>query len=328
MFQHRPDSRWFPRRAVTRLLLLAAFCALGAQPAVAQNAAGDKVPDAVAASPEHYSVKADNGRARLLEVRLPKGAKVPLHVHPERLIYVIQGGSLRTTDTAGQTSDITLTAGQALALRGETHTLENTGRKELVLLEIELGDTAALVPTLTTFERAELVAMLERSRDQLAEVIGRAQGERFTTRPAEGRWSVAEVVEHLATAEGMIFGLATAALATPEEPNWRNLHLATPVGGLMDRLIDRSQRFNAPEPLQPHGGKSRDELVAAFFGARAQTLDFVRATTAPLKAHAAQAPVGKMTAHQFLVLIAGHTMRHAAQAVEALAAVEAAAAGE
>jgi mannose-6-phosphate isomerase-like protein (cupin superfamily) len=284
-------------------------------PAVAQ--------DPVEVAPANYTVKVDNGHVRVLEVRLARGVEVPMHSHPERVVYVIQGGSLRVTDEAGRVTDFELTPGQAVALPTESHVLRNTGRRELVLVEVELADTAGLVPGLTTFERAELEAMLERSRDRLDEVVGRAQGAHFAARPAEGRWSVAEVVEHLATSERLIFGLVEQALASPEDSNWRNLHVATTTTELMDNMLDRSRRFAAPEPLQPQGGLGRDEVIAAFHTARARTLDFVRSTAAPVKAHTAAAPVGKLTAHQFLVLIAAHTLRHTAQAEEALAAVTA-----
>ena len=64
---------------------------------------------------------------------------------------------------------------------------------------------------------------------------------------------------------------------------------------------------------------SREELLGRYAGARQVTLDFVRRTQAPLKAHTAAFPGGKLTSHQFLALVALHNMRHNAQIAEALA---------
>lgn len=275
--------------------------------------------DTVTANPDLITVKADNGHVRVLEVRIPKGREVALHSHPDRIVYVVKGGTLRSFDASGKTTDYVLTPGQALSVAAQTHSAQNIGKSEIVVVEVELKDAGDLSPELSTFERGELVALLERSRDRLVEVIARADGELWSKRPGEGRWSVSEVVEHLVTSEGMIFGLAQSALAAPADANWRTVDIGNSVTALMDMMLDRSQKYPAPEPLQPQGGLSRAEATGKFFEARETTLDFVRTTKAPLKAHTADAPVGKLTAHQFLVLLAGHSARHTAQAEEALA---------
>jgi hypothetical protein len=141
----------------------------------------------------------------------------------------------------------------------------------------------------------------------------------WSKKPGEGRWSVSEIVEHLGVVEGMLFAMSQQALSQPADPNWSAIASNPSVGTLAGALLDRTRRFNAPEPVQPKGGMSRADALTKFGGVREVTLDFARTTTAPVKAHIVEAPPGKMSVHQYLALIALHNMRHNQQIEEALA---------
>jgi quercetin dioxygenase-like cupin family protein/uncharacterized damage-inducible protein DinB len=263
----------------------------------------------------------DNAHFRMVETTIPRGAKIDLHSHPDHTAYVLKGGRLRLTGEDGKSQEMDLKAGDAMFASAVRHTVENVGKTEIRLVVTELKDTEGMTPALTGFERAELVAMLEHARSETQGLIAKATGELFTKKPGPDRWSVAEVLEHLGAAEGMLLGLAQGTLATPEDPEWHSIAAGTSVGQMFQRVTDRSQKFQAPEPLQPKGGKSRAELLAQFVGAREVTLDYVRTTDAALKSHTGASPAGKMSAYQFLVLMAAHNMRHNLQIAEAMAQV-------
>jgi len=291
------------------LFLALLLLAVGLSPVLADHHAPMSAP----------KVLLENAHVRVLETSFPRGAKIDMHSHPDHMVYVLKGGRLRLTGEDGKSQDIDLTAGQSLFLAAVRHTAENVGKTEIRLVVTELKDTEGLTPGLTHFERAELAAMLEHARSETEGLIAKAAGDLFTKKPGPDRWSVAEVLEHLGAAENLLFGLAQGTLATPEDPDWHSAAAATSVAQLFERITDRSQKFQAPEPLRPKGGKNRVELLAQFAGAREVTLDFVRTTDAALKSHLGDSPGGKMSGYQFLVFIAAHNMRHNLQIAEALA---------
>ena len=174
---------------------------------------------------------------------------------------------------------------------------------------------------LTDEERTALVELLEASRSETESLASQATAEAWSMKPAEDRWSVGEVVEHLARAEEAIFGLGHSALATDPDPEWQ----ALAQGGteaLLQSVRDRSQRFQAPEMLQPTNEKDRAATLEWYAAKRSKTLDFVRSTTAEIKAHVAEGPPGRMNVHSWMTLIAGHNQRHNDQIREILEWIE------
>lgn len=171
---------------------------------------------------------------------------------------------------------------------------------------------------LSSDEREQLVELFESSRSQTEALAARATCDNWSKKPAEDRWSVGEVIEHVVIAEEGIFAMALGALETPEDPDWQAMAKGGDVGGMITQFTDRSTKFQAPEQFQPKGEMSRDELISRFGAVRAATIDFVRRTQEPIKRHTAEGPPGKMNVHQWLALIAGHNMRHNSQIVEVL----------
>ena len=171
---------------------------------------------------------------------------------------------------------------------------------------------------LTDAERAALVEMLEQGRKETEELVARAEGDLFTTKPAPERWSVAEVLEHIGATEQVLFGMVQTALAGSPDPEAAQILTAMPVAALAGTIKSREKRFQAPAELQPKGGKSRDELLALYRGAHDTTLEFVRTTQAAVAAYTSPSPAGKMTVHHLLTLIAAHNLRHNQQIAEVL----------
>lgn len=176
---------------------------------------------------------------------------------------------------------------------------------------------AAIEPGLTSGERAEVVQMLEKSRTELEALVARVGDDRWVQRADAEKWSVGEVVEHLVLAEEGLMAMAKGALQGEPDPEWKKIAQAG-VDNLLNTIQDRSQKFQAPETLEPKAEASRQDMLARFASVRAQTLDFVLSTQAPLKQHTAAGPPGKMNVHQWLVLIAGHNLRHNRQIAEVI----------
>jgi hypothetical protein len=82
-------------------------------------------------------------------------------------------------------------------------------------------------------------------------------------------------------------------------------------------LPDRSARVDAPGTTRPRRAIPRDELLSRFIDQRARVLTFARETDAPLKAHTAANPFfGELNAHQWLLYIPLHNLRHNRQIAE------------
>ncbi len=171
-------------------------------------------------------------------------------------------------------------------------------------------------PYLTDAERQELIDLLNRSKAEFDQLVAGVEGEAWTFKPAPDKWSVGEVAEHLLLAEGLLFGIVEGALEADPNPEWQAAE-AKGIEILLQRVPDRSQKFQAPEPIQPKGEMGRAELLDKFAAARQGTLDFVRTTQAPVKQHTAPNPLtGDANVRQWVVFIAAHNLRHNQQIAE------------
>jgi hypothetical protein len=74
--------------------------------------------------------------------------------------------------------------------------------------------------------------------------------------------------------------------------------------------------------LQPTGEKDRTETLRWYAANRSGTIDFARSTQAPLKAHFAEGPPGKLSIDKWIALIGAHNQRHNAQIREVLDWIE------
>ncbi len=277
--------------------------------------------DPAQVGPTIYKQLSENERIRVFEVTFKPKAEIGLHSHPDHALYILSGGKLRVTAADGQATDLDLVAGQTVFLSAQTHSAKNVGKSTIRVLVTELKESAPS-GSLGIEGRTFLLDLLERSRRETEELVAKTPDELWAKKPAPERWSVSEVVEHLALAEGLLFGLSQQALAQPVDPNWALVAGRVTAEQQLAFLGDRSKKFQAPEPAQPKGGLSRADALAKFGGTREVTSEFVRRTSDAVDKHVATLPIGQMTAHQILTMIGGHNLRHNQQIVETLAALQ------
>src|SRR5262249_43438206 len=129
------------------------------------------------------------------------------------------------------------------------------------------------------------------------------------------RWSAGEGVEHIVLADGLLFDKATNSLTGQPDPQWDATLGKTE--RLRRALPDRLRRLDAPGVIQPRAAMSREELLSRFIDQRARVLKYARETDVPLKAHTAANPFfGSLNAHQWLLYIPLHHLRHNQQIAE------------
>jgi uncharacterized damage-inducible protein DinB len=167
-------------------------------------------------------------------------------------------------------------------------------------------------------QKVEIIETLEKSSQDLHAAVEGIDEAKARTRPAEGRWSVLECVEHVATAERRFLGRLESALLldSPSIDPQREAHVSAVV-------LDRGRRLQAPEPVQPSGRfPSLAVALADFDSTRAQVIQFAEARYSELRTLAGQHPIfGQVTGYELMLIIAGHACRHAAQIREARAAL-------
>ena len=89
-------------------------------------------------SPDKYKVILNNDKLRVLDVRLKPGDKSPMHEHPNYVIYSFTNSTVKFTFKDGKTTDVKTKAGQCMYRSAESHAVENTGKTEVHVLNIEL----------------------------------------------------------------------------------------------------------------------------------------------------------------------------------------------
>ena len=168
---------------------------------------------------------------------------------------------------------------------------------------------------MTTAERAEAIELLQQSEQELQRMIDGLTEQQWTFKPGPDRWSVAEVVEHIVLAEALLFETAVKSLDGPANPKWEEIVGKTAM--LKKALPDRSRKVDAPAAIKPQQQMTRAALLGRFKDQRAKVMAYVRATDRPLKAHTAANPFfGDLNAHQWLLYIPLHHVRHNQQIAE------------
>ena len=166
-------------------------------------------------------------------------------------------------------------------------------------------------------DREKLVQYLTTTRDQVLAQSASLSAAQWTFKPGPDRWSVGEVVEHLALAESFLFELQQKTVngppATPEQQAATKGKEET----LLKVIPDRTKKAQAPEPLQP-GQRlgTQAAVLAAFKERRGKTLDYAGATKDDLRARVGESPLGPLDAYQWLLFVAAHSERHLGQIKE------------
>lgn len=172
---------------------------------------------------------------------------------------------------------------------------------------------------LTDAERHELLQLLGATGKQVVETVATLDDAAWSYKPAPDRWSVAQIVEHLLVVEQGLTAQVQEAMTKTPDPEWA-AKTAEKTAILRATLADRSQKFQAPEPVQPKGELTRRQIVEGFSKARRQTMALVRETKVPLHAQTYESTAfSTLNAHQGLLVVTLHNQRHLEQIKEVLA---------
>ena len=174
------------------------------------------------------------------------------------------------------------------------------------------GAAASRAQELTQAEKERALQYLESTKKNVQEAVRGLSTAQWNFKQAPDRWSVAQVMEHLAAAEDMLRGMTMEqVMKAPAAPD-RDVKMIDEM--VLKAVPDRSQKRDAPEQLRPVNRFGvPEEALKHFVESRGQTEDFLKKTP-DLRAHAIDSPMGqKLDGYEWVLLIAAHSERHTKQ---------------
>ncbi len=182
----------------------------------------------------------------------------------------------------------------------------------LMALVLMAGATAASAQEVTQAEKDKALQYLESTKKNVLEATRGLSEAQWNFKAAPDRWSVAQVVEHIAASEDFIRGMVVEKVMTaPAGEAGRDMKKTDE--GVLAMVPDRTHKAQAPEPLVPTNRFGSPEgSIKRFVETRAATEDFLKTTTG-LRDHVMDSPLGKLDGYEFVLFIAAHSERHTKQ---------------
>lgn len=188
--------------------------------------------------------------------------------------------------------------------------------KRIAFVLLLMIATAVSAQELTPTEKERALQYLESTKANLLEATKGLSEAQWSFKPTLDRWSIAQVMEHIAASEdfirdGLIKEKVMVSAQGQPDRDVKKIDEA-----VVTMIPDRSHKAQAPEPLQPRNrfGSPHDSLKH-FLEGRATTEQYLK-TTAGLRDHVMDGPVGKMDGYEFVLFMAAHCERHTKQIEE------------
>ena len=181
-----------------------------------------------------------------------------------------------------------------------------------IALLLMAGATTVSAQQLTQADKDHAMQYLETTKKNVLEATKGLSDAQWNYKPAPDRWSVAQVMEHIAAAEDFLLILdKDNVMVAPAGDPGRDVQKIDAAVLLM--VPDRTTKLQAPEPLVPTNRFSTpDGSIKHFETSRATTEEFLK-TTPGLRDHVMDSPMGKLDGYEFILLIAAHSERHTKQ---------------
>jgi len=173
----------------------------------------------------------------------------------------------------------------------------------------------AAAASLTEAEKKEGLVQLERTRAGVIEATKGLSEAQWKFKPAPDRWSVAEVMEHIALSEDMLFeNTSKNVMNAPAGKADRDPKAGDKM--VLSVIPDRTNKAKAPDPLVPTGRWTPQQSLDHFLKSRTRTVEYLKSTPG-LRDHVVASPIGEpLDAYQWLLFTSAHSERHTKQMLE------------
>lgn len=93
--------------------------------------------DFVEAAPKQTTVLVDNDKVRVIRASFKKGDKVPMHSHPEIVVYILKSGKTIFTNADGKVVESNAKAGESFFRPAVSHSHEHLEDSEAIVIELK-----------------------------------------------------------------------------------------------------------------------------------------------------------------------------------------------
>ena len=171
----------------------------------------------------------------------------------------------------------------------------------------------------------ELIEALDSRHAELTRAVNEVPTEARNHRPSEDRWSVAEVLEHLALVEENVAKQVRRLVADQRANGLGAEHDSSSIAQTFNSafVLDRRQKRLARDAVQPRGEIDATEAWMRLERARQVTQDTLREVdgVALCDISASHPALGPLNGYQWFLFLAAHEGRHTAQIREIRAAI-------
>ena|SRR5258708_7302604 len=165
---------------------------------------------------------------------------------------------------------------------------------------------------LTQAEKEHALQYLESTRKAVLDATKGLSEAQWNFKPGPDRWSVAQVMEHIAASEDFIrANFLDKVMTLPAREPGRDMKKTDAAVEAM--IPDRSHKAKAPEPLVPNNRFGSPEGSLKHFLESRETTEQFLSSTPGLRDHVMDGPIGKMDGYEFILFIAAHSERHVKQ---------------
>jgi hypothetical protein len=179
------------------------------------------------------------------------------------------------------------------------------------------GAASAKAQDVSQADRERALQYLESTKSGVLDATKGLSEAQWNFKSAPDRWSLAEVMEHLAAAEDLLRGMTQEqVMKSPVVPVRDAVETRKADEGVLMMVPDRSHKAQAPEPLKPTNRFGSPAAAQKHFvESRAATEEYLKSTPG-LRAHLGDSPLGKLDGYEFVLFIAAHSERHTKQMLE------------
>ena len=176
------------------------------------------------------------------------------------------------------------------------------------------AEAGSSVQEITAAEREFASNYLASTRDALLEALSGLSDLQWKFRPAPDRWSIAEVMEHVAFIEGRIQEIIGNLGEAPAD--WPMREVKQVDEFVLYMIPSRELRVRAPERIRPIGRWTGPEALEHFLNGCKKTFELL--VSAPhLRGRVLPHPIfGAWDGYQWILAASAHTERHTKQILE------------
>ena len=169
----------------------------------------------------------------------------------------------------------------------------------------------------------EVLNYLDQTRTELRAAVDSIPPDARNRRPAADRWSVAQILDHLAIAHSRVAALVSKSIAEAQAKGIGPETATSSVLGTIptERILDRTQKVQAPETIVPRSEidaetawhdleQAHEKLRAALLSGDGLALDQV------IQPHPVLGPINM---YQWVLFNGSHEARHTLQVLEVAA---------